>query len=62
MKFKKIYLEITNVCNLKCSFCHGTKRRKQFIDFEDFQQILAKIKNYTNYLYFHIMGEPLMHP
>lgn len=62
MKFKKIYLEITNVCNLKCSFCHGTKRRKQFIDFESFQQILAKIKNYTNYLYFHIMGEPLMHP
>ena len=25
----KIYLEITNVCNLDCSFCHKTKRQKK---------------------------------
>lgn len=60
--FKKIYLEITNSCNLNCTFCKGTKRKKQFMDFNDFKIILEKLDGFTNYLYFHIMGEPLLHP
>lgn len=60
--FKKIYLEITNNCNLNCSFCIGNKRAKKFIDIEDFKMILNKLKGYTKYLYFHVMGEPLLHP
>ena len=60
--FKKIYLEITNNCNLDCSFCIKNKRDKKFIEIEDFKIVLAKLKNYTKYLYFHIMGEPLLHP
>ena len=61
-KFKKIYIEITNGCNLNCSFCIGNKRKVQFVSFDDFKLILSKIKPYTDYLYFHILGEPLMHP
>jgi radical SAM protein with 4Fe4S-binding SPASM domain len=60
--FKKIYLEITNNCNLDCSFCVKNKRNKKFIALNDFEEVLSKIKGYTKYLYFHIMGEPLLHP
>lgn len=60
--FKKIYLEVTNNCNLNCSFCIGNKRDKKFIDVEQFKLILEKLKEYTKYLYFHVMGEPLLHP
>ena len=62
MQYKKIYLEITNTCNLNCSFCIGNKRVKKVMSFSEFQQILEKIKDYTKYLYFHILGEPLIHP
>lgn len=60
-QFKKIYLEITNVCNLKCQFCPGTSRHKQEMSLETFKKILQKLKDYTDYLYFHLMGEPLLH-
>ncbi len=60
--YKKIYLEITNVCNLDCSFCHKTKRKKHFLSEEEFTLLAAKIKKHTDYIYFHLMGEPLLHP
>ena len=60
--YKKIYVEITNICNLNCSFCIGNKRVKEFITLDNFKIILDKLEGYTKFLYFHIMGEPLMHP
>ena len=60
--FKKVYLEITNNCNLDCSFCVKNRRDKIFMDIEDFKMVLEKLKKYTKYLYFHVMGEPLLHP
>lgn len=60
--FKKIYVEITNNCNLSCSFCNEIKRKRQFITVDNFKLLLDKLKGYTNYLYFHLMGEPLIHP
>ena len=62
MRFKKIYIEITNACNLKCKFCIGNQRKIKYINKEQFKTILKKIKPYTNYIYMHILGEPLMHP
>jgi len=61
-RFKKIYVEITNSCNLNCDFCIKNKRNKKFISISEFQVVLDKIKDYTDYLYFHILGEPLLHP
>lgn len=61
-RFKKVYLEISNICNLRCSFCPGTKRRKQIMEEAEFTQILQKLRPWTDYLYFHLMGEPLFHP
>ena len=60
--FKKIYVEITNNCNLSCLFCNEIKRKKEFITIDKFNILLNKVKGYTNYLYFHLMGEPLIHP
>ncbi|MDF2927620.1 MAG: Fe-S oxidoreductase [Paenibacillaceae bacterium] len=60
--FKKIYIEITNVCNLNCSFCPQTKRKAQFMEESQFHRILEKIRPYTDYVYLHVKGEPLLHP
>ncbi len=62
MEFKKVYIEITNNCNLNCKFCIGNKREKMFMELKDFKIILNKLQGFTRYLYFHIMGEPLLHP
>lgn len=60
--FKKIYVEITNNCNLDCSFCCKNNRPKEFISLNKFKELLTKLNGYTKYLYFHVMGEPLLHP
>jgi len=62
MPFKKIYVEITNNCNLNCSFCKKNTRQKEFLSMDKFKIVLNKLKGYTKYLYFHLMGEPLIHP
>ncbi len=61
-KFKRVYVEITNVCNLSCSFCPKTKRKYKFLDIKSYKNILKSLKPYTEYIYFHLMGEPLLNP
>ena len=58
----RIYLEITNVCNLDCSFCHKTSRAKKLMDEAEFHTLLNKIEGRARYLFFHLMGEPTLHP
>lgn len=62
MRFRKIYLEISNLCNLSCAFCPGTNRKPGRMTREDMAVLLPKLRPYTEYLYFHLMGEPLCHP
>ena len=62
MKLKKIYLEITNRCNLACPFCIKNKRPIKDISIDEYKLIIDKIKDYTNELYLHVLGEPLLHP
>ena len=62
MRFAKIYLEITNVCNRSCSFCPKTAREPAFLRVERFAQYAERLRPYTDYLYLHVMGEPLLHP
>jgi radical SAM protein with 4Fe4S-binding SPASM domain len=60
--FKRTYIEITNACNLSCSFCPGTARRVGFMSTGMFDGILAGLGGYSTHLYFHVLGEPLLHP
>ena len=59
-KYKRIYIEITNICNLNCHFCPKTKRKYKFMNIKEFEKILYEIKPYTDYIFFHLMGEPLL--
>lgn len=61
-KFKKVYIEITNVCNLSCAFCPKTRRKPGFMEEDLFLRILNEVKGFTRSLYFHVLGEPLLHP
>ena len=61
-RFNKVYLEISNICNLKCHFCPGTKRQKHTMTDAEFSALLPKLRPFTDFLYFHLMGEPLCHP
>ena len=61
MKFKRIYIEITNICNLKCSFCSNSKRNKKEMSIDEFELVMSKITMYTDYIYLHVKGETLSH-
>ncbi len=60
--YNKVYVEITNICNMNCSFCHGHSRVPRKMTKEEFVAILDKLKGQTEYIYYHLMGEPLTHP
>ena len=60
--YNKVYIEITNICNMNCSFCHGHKRVPCRMNIEEFTFILDKLTEQTEYIYYHLMGEPLTHP
>ena len=60
--YNKVYVEITNICNMNCSFCHGHKRAARRMSKEEFSLILDKLAEQTKYIYYHLMGEPLTHP
>ena len=59
-RFKKVYIETTNVCNLSCNFCPKTSRELQFMNIESFKKIIEDVKEYTDHVYFHLMGEPFL--
>lgn len=62
MRFKRIYVEIGNMCNLHCLFCSNDDRSNKQMCLKEFSEVISKIKGYTDYIYLHVKGEPLMHP
>ena len=60
-RFSKIYVEITNYCNLHCSFCNVDKLPKKEMSIDEFKIVIDKIKDYTDNIYLHVKGEPLLH-
>ena len=61
-KYSRAYVEITNICNKSCSFCHGTSRAPRRMSLEQFRHVISEIRHLTDYVYFHVMGEPTSHP
>lgn len=60
---KNIYIEITNVCNLACSFCPGHEREARFMSPAEFRTAMrAASGEKPENIFLHVMGEPLLHP
>ena len=60
--YSKVYVEITNICNMSCSFCHGHSRAARRMSREEFSRVLDGLEGQTKFIYYHLMGEPLTHP
>lgn len=60
MKIKRVYLEITNACNLDCPFCTNIKGQS-FMSLDTIKEYLKQIKQVSDYVYLHVLGEPLLH-
>lgn len=58
----RCYLEITNICNLNCLFCPKTDRVKRMLTMDEFDRLTNRLQENVKFLYFHLMGEPLLHP
>lgn len=58
---KRVYLEITNSCNLNCPFCTNEKGN-DFLTIDEIRNYIDQIKPHCDYIYLHILGEPLLHP
>ena len=61
-QFERIYIEITNVCNLSCSFCPPSVRDTKYMSVLDFKKIALQCEKLTDKVFLHVMGEPLGHP
>ena len=58
----RCYIEITNTCNLDCHFCPKHNRARRQLSTEEFDLLTDKVQGKVCFLYFHLMGEPLLHP
>ncbi len=59
MKFYRIYIELTNVCGLSCSFCPTKALPTQEMDLDFFESIVNQAKVYTKEIACHVVGDPL---
>lgn len=60
--FERVYVEITNRCNLRCAFCAGTSRPPRDMDPDFFAAVLDQVRPLTGQICLHVLGEPLLHP
>lgn len=62
MMIDRCYIEITNTCNLDCHFCPKHHRKRRQLSEEEFDLLTDRVRGKVCFLYFHLMGEPLLHP
>ena len=59
MKFYRIYIELTNVCGLSCSFCPTKELPNTEMDLAFFESVIKQAKEYTKEIACHVVGDPL---
>jgi len=59
MHFKRVHIEVTNICGLACSFCPPKLLPTKTMSLSFFEKVLIQLKPYTKSLAFHLMGDPL---
>lgn len=61
-RFHKVHIEISNICNLQCSFCPPVIRDNKMMDLDLFRQVVEQVAPLTELVCLHLMGDPLVHP
>jgi len=61
-RFYRVNLEISNICNLQCSFCPVVVRTKGMVTPETFRRVIEQVAPLTKIVALHLMGDPLVHP
>ncbi|MBK1991092.1 SPASM domain-containing protein [Campylobacter sp. 2018MI35] len=60
MKFKKIYIELSDICGLKCEFCPSMKNIRGIMKLSNFKALVEEISNKAELFTFHLLGDPLL--
>lgn len=61
-RFHKVHIEISNICNLQCSFCPPVIRDNKMMSIDTFRKVVEQVAPLTELVCFHLMGDPLVHP
>ena len=61
-RYRRAYVEISNICNLKCDFCPTVDRQNAVMDLIQFEKIARDVQPFVDEICLHLMGEPLGHP
>ncbi|WP_187884691.1 radical SAM/SPASM domain-containing protein [Helicobacter pylori] len=56
--FKKIYIELSDICGLQCSFCPNHKNIRGVMPLELFEKICKEAAPLTPIITFHVLGDP----
>ena len=59
MKFYRIYIELTNVCGLTCSFCPTKELPNKEMDLVFFESVIKQAQKFTKEIACHVVGDPL---
>ena len=59
MKFYRIYIELTNICGLRCTFCPTKNLPNTTMSLELFESVVKQSKAFTNEIACHVVGDPL---
>ncbi|WP_139452036.1 radical SAM/SPASM domain-containing protein [Campylobacter armoricus] len=59
MQFEKIYIELSDICGLKCDFCPTQKAQRKSMSLENFEKICKSVHNHAKLFTFHVLGDPL---
>jgi len=60
VKFHRVYIEITNICGLKCSFCTTPATENASMSLKVFENTIKQLPSYTKEVALHILGDPLV--
>ncbi len=60
MRFHKVYIELTNICGLKCTFCPPKNKPSKTLLLSEFEHILKEVQHYTDDIALHVVGDPLV--
>ncbi|MGL2525242.1 radical SAM/SPASM domain-containing protein [Helicobacter pylori] len=56
--FKKIYIELSDICGLQCSFCPNPKNIRGVMPLELFEKVCKEVAPLTQMITLHVLGDP----